>query len=688
MSRNRLGERWTSIADRRRRHRRLGVADRRSATSRSRPRSGSTSWQNDVDAAAGRAVARRSSGARSTSRPTSDFAVTAAQHQFGDRRLPAALRRVRAAGEPAPRRFEPVRRQDDRRHRVRLRSSPAWRVTAGYSTGFKAPSFNDLYFPGLLQSGPRARDVAQRRGGARTGRRRTATCAGRRARSATTTGSTTSSCSSATPTSTACRRTSIARRSKGVTLGLDATLARHARARLARPAAARGRSHRQPAAAARARSTARCRCCSRWGRCSSASRSSRRRCATTTRRTRVKMGGYGIVNLTRRMGVRERLVAVRARQQRVRQELRARRGLLDRRRAGVRRRALAAVSALARRAGAGAASRRRGARAVSVVDDTGATVTLPRPAQRIVSLAPHATELLFAAGAGVALVGCGRAQRLAAARRARCRASATRPRSTSSASSRSRPISSSRGRTRRRRRSRRCARGHAGVHDAIRARSTASPTTSSGSARSPATRGAAPPCRDCAANALARARARSTRRRAHGARVLRGLGRAAVHDRRDTLISQAIGVCGGENVFASLALPAPLVSVEAVLAARPGGDRRRHRGRRAVRAWLDDWQRWPALPAVRDGNLYVVDANLLHRPGPRFVDGVASSCARRSIAHERANRARPIIRLPSLLTARTRHAMNKAFTRETDDDATTTTRPRARRCCPRARATT
>jgi len=27
--------------------------------------------------------------------------------------------------------------------------TPEWRVTAGYSTGFKAPSFNDLYFPGF-----------------------------------------------------------------------------------------------------------------------------------------------------------------------------------------------------------------------------------------------------------------------------------------------------------------------------------------------------------------------------------------------------------------------------------------------------------------------------------------------------------------------------------------------------------
>jgi iron complex transport system substrate-binding protein len=43
--------------------------------------------------------------------------------------------------------------------------------------------------------------------------------------------------------------------------------------------------------------------------------------------------------------------------------------------------------------------------AISVTDDTGAAVTLQRPAQRIVSLAPHATELLFAAGGGARVVG-------------------------------------------------------------------------------------------------------------------------------------------------------------------------------------------------------------------------------------------------------------------------------------------
>lgn len=43
--------------------------------------------------------------------------------------------------------------------------------------------------------------------------------------------------------------------------------------------------------------------------------------------------------------------------------------------------------------------------ALGVTDDTGRRVQLARPAQRIVTLAPHATELVLAAGAAPALVG-------------------------------------------------------------------------------------------------------------------------------------------------------------------------------------------------------------------------------------------------------------------------------------------
>jgi iron complex transport system substrate-binding protein len=102
------------------------------------------------------------------------------------------------------------------------------------------------------------------------------------------------------------------------------------------------------------------------------------------------------------------------------------------------------------------------------------------------------------------------------------------------------------------------------------------------------------------------------------------------------LITEAIGVCGGENVFGSLSLPAPGVSVEAVLAARPDAIVAGADG--GVRpAWLDDWKRWTALPAVANGNLFTVDANLLHRAGPRFLDGLEALCAE-------LDRARPPVR--------------------------------------------
>ena len=42
---------------------------------------------------------------------------------------------------------------------------------------------------------------------------------------------------------------------------------------------------------------------------------------------------------------------------------------------------------------------------IAVVDDAGRTVTLAQPAQRVISLAPHVTELLFAAGGGARVVG-------------------------------------------------------------------------------------------------------------------------------------------------------------------------------------------------------------------------------------------------------------------------------------------
>src|SRR5258705_1970796 len=52
-----------------------------------------------------------------------------------------------------------------------------------------------------------------------------------------------------------------------------------------------------------------------------------------------------------------------------------------------------------------AVSTSAGAHALQVRDDRGVTVTLERPAERIVTLAPHLAEIAFAAGAGAKLIG-------------------------------------------------------------------------------------------------------------------------------------------------------------------------------------------------------------------------------------------------------------------------------------------
>ncbi|MBE0621489.1 MAG: ABC transporter substrate-binding protein, partial [Burkholderiales bacterium] len=46
-----------------------------------------------------------------------------------------------------------------------------------------------------------------------------------------------------------------------------------------------------------------------------------------------------------------------------------------------------------------------GAAEIRLTDDAGRSVSLKQPAQRIISLTPHMTELLFAAGAGAHVVG-------------------------------------------------------------------------------------------------------------------------------------------------------------------------------------------------------------------------------------------------------------------------------------------
>lgn len=89
-------------------------------------------------------------------------------------------------------------------------------------------------------------------------------------------------------------------------------------------------------------------------------------------------------------------------------------------------------------------------------------------------------------------------------------------------------------------------------------------------------------------------------------------------------ISQAITLCGGVNIFASLPTLAAPVSDEAVLAARPEVVVHGERDGNQVRAY---WARFPQAPVQALGRIYAVDADLLTRAGPRLIDGAEQLCA-------------------------------------------------------------
>ncbi len=91
-------------------------------------------------------------------------------------------------------------------------------------------------------------------------------------------------------------------------------------------------------------------------------------------------------------------------------------------------------------------------------------------------------------------------------------------------------------------------------------------------------------------------------------------------------IGQAIELCGGINIFAELAEPVPAVSVEAVLEAAPELILASKIGEGEASAALSRWQAWPNLPAVQLGNLFLVDADLISRPSTRILDGITELC--------------------------------------------------------------
>ncbi len=270
---------------------------------------------------------------------------------------------------------------------------------------------------------------------------------------------------------------------------------------------------------------------------------------------------------------------------------------------------------------------------ISVLDDTGARVTLARPAQRIISIAPHLTEQLFAIGVGARIVATTEfADHPAAAlhlpRVARAhhvdleQIAALQPDLIVIWGSGFAPT----------------------VHAALKRLNVplfiSEPRRLDDIADSMLRLGLLTAAAD-APNAAAAFRQRLAQLRATYAQrtplkvfyqiwsqPLMTLSGAHV-------VSEALMLCGGVNVFADLAPLTPHISEEVVVLANPDVLMTAEAGGSAS-ATLERWRRWPHLTAVKHDALITLDADLIDRHGPRMPDGIERMC--RSLDNVRARR--------------------------------------------------
>lgn len=103
---------------------------------------------------------------------------------------------------------------------------------------------------------------------------------------------------------------------------------------------------------------------------------------------------------------------------------------------------------------------------------------------------------------------------------------------------------------------------------------------------------------------------------------------------REHYVSELIETCGGKNVFADLDELAPGITVESVvdrnpevmLASTDAGDDA-----------FEEWQRWPAVSANLYGNLFLLPADEIARATPRLVQAGGAICL--ALQKARFNRA-------------------------------------------------
>lgn len=91
------------------------------------------------------------------------------------------------------------------------------------------------------------------------------------------------------------------------------------------------------------------------------------------------------------------------------------------------------------------------------------------------------------------------------------------------------------------------------------------------------------------------------------------------------LISDIIELCGGENVFNNLKTLTPQVTIEAVIATNAEVIIAGGMGKKRPE-WATEWKPWQQLPAVKNEQFHFINPDILQRVGPRILQGADELC--------------------------------------------------------------
>ncbi|QCP48580.1 cobalamin-binding protein [Trinickia violacea] len=275
--------------------------------------------------------------------------------------------------------------------------------------------------------------------------------------------------------------------------------------------------------------------------------------------------------------------------------------------------------------------------AITVTDDAGATVTLTAPAERVISLAPHVTELIYAAGGGARLVG-------AVSYSDYPPEAKNIPRIGDNKSLDLERIVALKpdlivvwrhGNAQQQLDKLRALHVPMFVSEPHKLDDVATNLVRLGAllATSPIANAAAGTYRADIAQLQSRYAARPT-----VSVFYQVWDQPLMTLNGEHMVSDVIKLCGGRNVFAQLGPLVPTVSTEAVLAANPEAIVTASAGATAPGKplpSLDTWRKWPGLTAVERNNLFAIDGDLINRPAPRIAQGAAQLCEDLELARSR-----------------------------------------------------